>query len=80
MKTVGKAAQIETLRYWAKSRGEGLDLGGSLWGYPIGQRPSKGFKRVVVPVIDRLPDDPEGERKEHELAKRAASRLRRFEE
>ena len=44
------------------------------------QLPARDFKMVMIPVIDRLPDDPEWEKKELELAKYAATKLPPFEE
>ena len=38
-------------------------------------RPSQNFKLVLIPVIDKLPDDPEWEKKEAALARYAASQL-----
>ena len=42
--------------------------------------PSRKFKMVVLPVIDRLPDDPEWEKTELAFAKHAARKLPPFEE
>ena len=44
------------------------------------QVPSRKFKMVVFPVIDRLPDDPEWEKTELAFAKHAARKLPPFEE
>ena len=44
------------------------------------QVPARDFKMVVIPVIDRLPDDPGWEKKELHLAKYAATKLPPFEE
>jgi len=42
--------------------------------------PTRNFKMVLIPVVDRLPDDPDWEKKELELAKYAATKLPPFEE
>jgi hypothetical protein len=44
------------------------------------QQPDRGFKTVLIPVIDKLPDDSAWEKKELELAKRAIARTPPFEE
>jgi hypothetical protein len=44
------------------------------------QVPSRKFKLVVLPVIDRLPDDPELEMTELAFAKHAARKVSPFEE
>jgi hypothetical protein len=44
------------------------------------QLPAKDYKMVMIPVIDRLPDDPDWEKKELDLARYAATKLPPFEE
>ena len=36
------------------------------------QMPARGFKMVMIPLIDRLPDDPEWEKVEEAFARRAS--------
>ena len=43
-------------------------------------RSPRKFKMVALPVIDRLPDDPEWEKTELAFARHAATKLPPFEE
>jgi hypothetical protein len=43
-------------------------------------RPERNFKTVRIPVIEKLPDDPEWEKLELRAARHSASRLPRFRE
>jgi len=44
------------------------------------QLPAKGYKMVMIPVIDHLPDDPEWEKVEHAFTRRASKTLTEPEE
>jgi len=44
------------------------------------QRPMKGIKVVLLPVVDRLPDDPEWEKVEGAFTRRACETLSEPEE
>jgi hypothetical protein len=44
------------------------------------QVPARDFKLVMIPLIDRLPDDPEWERTELAIAQHCAKNLPPFEE
>ena len=44
------------------------------------QLPAKDYKTVVIPVIDRLPDDPDWEKVEHAFTRRASKTISEPEE